>query len=139
MDLLKFMCKQFCPFACNTDTNIVLSLTTVKTTFAAVKKILAFIMAVLVLSFSIIPCADGVSFAKEESGKYSQTKTSQDEPHDDACSPFCICTCCAVFSVTCTVAAFSAVTIPFKTKHSLFLEARTNSIASAIWQPPQIV
>ena len=121
------------------DTNIDLSLTKLKTTFAPVNKVFAFIMAILVLSFSMIPCADGASFAKDEAGKYSLAKNSQDEPHDDACSPFCICTCCAGFSVTCNSTALSGFAIPFKLSHSSFIAARTHSIASSIWQPPQLV
>jgi len=97
-------------------------------------------MAVLVLSFSIIPCADETSIAKEEVENYSMTaSTPQGEPQDDECSPFCICTCCAGVSVTCSSSALSAITIPHKLIYSSFIQASTHSFAAPIWQPPQLI
>jgi hypothetical protein len=105
-----------------------------------VKKIFAFIMAVLIISFSVLPCADDASVATEESGNYSFAESiPQDEPTEDACSPFCICTCCAGFSITCTSTSLAVFTAPYKKAHSSFNEAGIITVASTIWQPPRFV
>lgn len=127
-------------WACNFVTDLNYRLKLQKLNFAAVKKILAFIMASLVLSLSMVPCADGSPFSGKEDLKYEISKsTSHDENHVDGCSPFCICTCCAGFSVTHTSTVLTVVTFPYQTIHSSFIEARTHSISFPIWQPPQLV
>jgi len=107
----------------------------VKTIFDPVKKVFPFIMAFLVLSFSLIPCADGAT-PKDEPPYSLAGTTSDDEPHDDACSPFCICSCCAGFSLTTVAIAQLPFIASYETNHSSFIPARTNSIAASIWQPP---
>ncbi|HZH95629.1 MAG TPA: DUF6660 family protein [Flavisolibacter sp.] len=106
-----------------------------KTIFAPVKKVFPFIMAFLVLSFSFLPCADGATPEDETPCSLAGT-TADDEPHDDACSPFCICTCCAGFSLTTIAIAPLPFIASYNTSHSSFIAARTNSIASSVWQPP---
>ncbi len=104
------------------------------------KRILALILSILVLAFSAIPCADGDSFAKTDAGQYDLTQSQpSDEDHEDACSPFCICTCCAAFSVAYTFPALSVYVINYKLNHASFYEAGTQSISLPVWQPPQLI
>ncbi len=103
-------------------------------------KFFAFIMAVLVLALSVMPCADNGNAMYGGKAKTQITKQSQqDDNHNDACSPFCTCSCCAGFSVNHFVA--SVTTIPKFTNHpaSRFLPSEIIEVALPIWQPPQLV
>lgn len=98
-------------------------------------------MALMVLAFSMLPCADEGSFA-EGKASYEAAQTmpqDSDGDHNDACSPFCICSCCAGFSVTAKMPA--AVTVPafFQTVFTSYIADRLYTIALPIWQPPQLV
>lgn len=100
----------------------------------------AYLLAFLVLSISILPCADGATLADTELDHYELTQSDpKSDNHQDACSPFCTCNCCASLSVMCTVTTVYAVTVCHHLKHASFIEARTHSIALPIWQPPQLV
>ncbi len=99
-------------------------------------------MAFMVLAFSILPCADGASFDQGEA-KYELLTHSQpqnnDQNHDDACSPFCICSCCAGFSVVNKFPASPTIVIPHQPTYSSYISERLFSVALPIWQPPQLV
>ncbi|WP_421911853.1 DUF6660 family protein [Paracnuella aquatica] len=103
--------------------------------------VLGYIMAFLVLAFSMLPCGD---VAKVASGKASYELTQSipepgDGSHEDACSPFCICACCASFSVITRLAAAITITLPIQSSQSSYLPDRLHSIVLPIWQPPQLV
>jgi hypothetical protein len=105
-----------------------------------VKKALAFILAIMVLSFSMIPCADAAGLLGQDHVKVEYA--SQDK-HDDAgidgCTPFCICTCCAGFSVNCLSTFISKLNLPHRTPYSSFIQENPKNIALPIWQPPQLL
>lgn len=95
----------------------------------------------MVLAFSIIPCADSKSFA-DMNIQYELSQNIQqntDLEHTDACPPFCICSCCAGFSVINKLQAASAIFIPHQPTHSTHTSIQLYSIALPIWQPPQLV
>jgi len=104
-------------------------------------KFIAFIMAFLVLALSVMPCADNGNFMDEGKSKKGLTNSSheQNNSEDDACSPFCTCTCCAGFSINHFIAVLT-ITSNYENNHtSTFLPSDVTGIASAIWQPPQLV
>jgi len=71
--------------------------------------------------------------------KYEVTKQSQDNSdHNDACSPFCICSCCAGFSINHTLTSFSFVIERPTRSYSEAITAKTNSLSLPVWQPPQL-
>lgn len=126
---------------CNHDSIFMIIFYRLNFTFAPVKIILGYIMTFLVLAFSVLPCADDASFAKGEV-KYELSQTmpqNNDQNHDDACSPFCICSCCAGFSVVNKLPTSIAIAIPHQLTHSSYISERLYSIALSIWQPPQLV
>jgi hypothetical protein len=101
-----------------------------------VKKILVFIMAILVLSAGMIPCADETS-SNNGAVNFSLSKTAGEEPHADTCSPFCICSCCTSFSVTSSISLPVSFAIPYTIAHSSFFAGSIYSVALPIWQPPR--
>ena len=99
-------------------------------------------MAVLVVVLSCIPCADrAIAGGKEEvkAALVTQGDGHEDCEHEDACSPFCNCTCCTSFSMnfiavfsTCLPEVFNQYFSPYQVDNTL-------EISLPIWQPPQLV
>ncbi|WP_343306303.1 DUF6660 family protein [Chitinophaga niabensis] len=99
-------------------------------------RLLTYIFAMLVLTLSCLPCADA-NVAHGHSESISVTQPVQDQ-HPDACSPFCICTCCASFSFIYHTAI--TLRVPVTSSHFGFFYADSlHEISLPIWQPPQLV
>jgi len=104
-------------------------------------KIIAFIMAFLVLALNVIPCADTVNAANESKSKMvvAKSNSQKSDPQQDDCSPFCSCTCCAGFSVNHSVASIAAIISYEERYQTAYLPADIIEISLPIWQPPQLV
>jgi hypothetical protein len=104
-------------------------------------KILAFILAFLVLGLSCLPCADD-AFARNDNEAKTETVKQPDQEgdlHNDNCSPFCHCTCCAGFSFHHPATEIASV-VPFrKTQNASPYIASVIEISLPVWQPPQLV
>ena len=97
-------------------------------------------MALLVLSLSCLPCADSGTM---DAGKIKSEIVKQDDQdhhddHEDACSPFCNCSCCAKFSI---YYAWGVSEIPALANKNFmsFLSDNIIEVFAAVWQPPQLV
>ena len=105
-------------------------------------KIVAFIMAFLVLGLSFIPCADGPLTSHGEKSKTEMSQQGpeqQDEDHEDNCSPFCNCDCCAHYPLSYFHSLETGfVAIADKTYKS-YLSNNLIEVSLPIWQPPQLV
>ena len=96
-------------------------------------------MAFMVISFSMLPCADAEETTmKEGSCEFRSTQQHTDQQHDDACSPFCTCSCCAVFSVVAIFPSAAALKPLFQSINGTHLSERLYNIVLPIWQPPQL-
>jgi len=101
-------------------------------------KMFAFVMAIIVLVLSFMPCADANAMSK---GVKTELKQNHFEGsnHMDDCSPFCQCACCSGFSINHKVPAFTPI-IPFVSKPiSPYLPSNIFKIALPVWQPPQLI
>jgi hypothetical protein len=104
-------------------------------------KLFAFLMAFLILTLGIIPCADAEGGAYDGKAKTELSKTNhpQDDQQQDDCSPFCHCTCCAGSFINRYIPGFN-ITLHYKSKLSnCFSPSELKEISLPIWQPPQIV
>jgi len=104
-------------------------------------KFLAFIMAILVLALSVMPCADGaIAINKNEiKTEISKAAHPHDDPNHDICSPFCHCACCSAVTVIPFISIINIQpAISGKTK-TAFLPSGVIDITLPIWQPPQLV
>ena len=89
-----------------------------------------------------MPCADAAIDTKETGTKYETVKHSEHQNRDnkaDDCSPFCHCACCAGFSINHFIAVLTHTPKYESDPTSSFLPSDVIGIASAIWQPPQLV
>lgn len=97
-------------------------------------------MAFLVLALSCLPCADDVASRNSEKAKTEIGQEAQPEDdHEDACSPFCQCSCCAGFSINHTITAISYDINYNNSCYSSFHRSEIIEISLPIWQPPQLV
>ncbi|MEO6917105.1 MAG: DUF6660 family protein [Chitinophagaceae bacterium] len=104
-------------------------------------KIFAFIMAFLVLSLGIMPCADAGASITDVKAKSEIGNTTDQHAHDasDACSPFCHCACCAGFSINHFIASIVLIPPYSISSTSSFLRSSVTDVILPVWQPPQIV
>jgi len=106
-------------------------------------KIAAIIMALLVLALSSIPCMDRAAFAKStantKTGVHQIDKHQQQQDHNDDCSPFCSCNCCAGFSINHQVPTVVKQFSLTLNKSVSFYNADIVEISLPVWQPPQLV
>ena len=104
-------------------------------------KFFTFLMAIMVLALSIMPCADDANAMDNSKVKTEVTKSShkQDNPKSDECSPFCQCACCAGFSVNHSIASINSVEFNIDSPHCSYLPTEVIEVVLPIWQPPQIV
>ena len=103
-------------------------------------KFLAFIMAILVLALSVMPCADTNAMI----GSHAKTELTQASPQQhnqssDVCSPFCHCSCCAGFTITHFTSSFTIIPVPVNKQLNSFLPSEVIDITLPVWQPPQLV
>jgi hypothetical protein len=101
-------------------------------------KCTTFILAVLLLFMNCIPCADMEPGPCEESKALVKNDQHPPESDGDECSPFCYCTCCAVFSIHQPAAIMQIMSRIYKTDHSSFLAASVKEVSFPVWQPPQL-
>jgi hypothetical protein len=103
----------------------------------------AFMLAVIVLVLSCMPCADA---AGECIGSAQTTTVAQSLIHNggidacnDNCSPFCSCSCCAGFTISNHQVIIPKMLIfQFKPAYNTYLFAEIVEISFPVWQPPQI-
>lgn len=99
-------------------------------------------MAFLVLTLSILPCADEGSITKKGKAKTEITKQhsqQEDQEHNDACSPFCQCTCCAGSSINHFFDAASSLALIDSKLYTSYLSEDLFEYSPPIWQPPQLL
>lgn len=102
-------------------------------------KFVALIMAFLILALSVMPCADAGAVTTDTKAKTEINKTTDQQHHNanDACSPFCHCSCCSGFSISLFVAAVAIIPQYESNTISSFLPSDVREVALPIWQPPR--
>ena len=102
-------------------------------------KFIVSILAVLVLALSCLPCADDASMLGKAKTESTSATDEQNGDHEDDCSPFCQCSCCAGFSIDHLVAEISYDNNYNNRFYTSFLHSEIIEISLPIWQPPQLV
>ena len=68
-------------------------------------KYLYVIFAIFILTVSVIPCVDAHTENNAEL-EFSQEHNSNNENHNEDCSPFCTCDCCSISVINSSVRIF---------------------------------
>ncbi len=111
-------------------------------------RLLASILAVLILVLSCLPCADmhDVSMLDHNLGlNYTESAKPnsdlhQDKQERDLCSPFCHCSCCTVYYVINLPITVPRVSVQKVLQtYTSHITAEVFEISLPVWQPPQLV
>ncbi|WP_335583202.1 DUF6660 family protein [Flavisolibacter tropicus] len=107
--------------------------------FAALKRVLAFILSLIILSQSFLACRDTAMHKDDGVAKY-ELLTASDHQNSaaDACPPFCQCNCCAGFTINHTIEACTEPTIEHTSIIYGDLTEPLLSLSRPIWEPPQL-
>lgn len=110
-------------------------------------KWLTTILSLYLLGLSVWPCSDESLPATGQRGfpVLLSADTAQPGPthqHEDLCSPFCSCTCCAATSTMLPDAGYPPIRVPVVIRVAVasffYKPLRSPEPLTAIWQPPQI-
>jgi len=103
-------------------------------------KLVAFIMAMVVLGLSLSPCSD--SALPENDHLHASVTIAHDSPYNnepDLCTPFCSCTCCCSISLFKNLTEQNRLSVQHIISHSSMYLGSLSEIAMPVWQPPQLV
>jgi hypothetical protein len=98
-------------------------------------RLLALFFSFYILLLTALPCADAPARNPKQDAPISQSSTS----HNDECSPFCTCNCCAM-AMVCQVQAVDFKVIPIVREHlTSYPTLSVTQRSGDIWQPPQLI
>jgi hypothetical protein len=101
-------------------------------------KLFALLMSVYMLLLSAMPCNDAADCERKSMVKIEQSGQGDDhEEHEENCTPFCICTCCASSAIHNPVLIKHQVFSPEKIFNEFFTAQAFTINPDAIWQPPR--
>lgn len=103
-------------------------------------KFFANIMSIYLLVLCCIPCNDKEECNINTNYKISSASNHSEHNHaNEACSPFCNCTCCAAsaFFSPLSYLTFFKFKIS-QVKYSIYKSTFRSDYSFSIWQPPQL-
>lgn len=89
-----------------------------------------------------VPCGDKDDCNDLKKSELCQTEHNEhnDEDHEDeACTPFCVCSCCAAHFVTHDFQAPATLSGFINSVYTFHKDAEPCSAIIPIWQPPKLV
>jgi hypothetical protein len=102
-------------------------------------KYLSLIFSIYILYLVSVPCVDDpLHICSKISEQTSDQAPISHPDHADACSPFCVCSCC---NVMVTISPVTIINQPyFSFQRSLVPESSTfiSSFSLTFWQPPKL-
>ncbi len=105
-------------------------------TFVPVKRIIYFMLMVVIMVLHLVPCADAHGITE---GKVTIGKSTPGHQKTDACSPFCTCSCCVIYTVVKEPVKISYVPAFCPAVYNEYLVGTCIDIYHSILQPPQLL
>jgi hypothetical protein len=99
-------------------------------------RLIGYIVAILVVLLGFVPCSDTISAAVAHSNVVGQ---SDEHSHEEYCSPFCHCSCCATNSIPHQVQELVLSIGSFSRPNAAPYTAAVQEVSIPVWQPPQLV
>ncbi len=101
---------------------------------------MTFLLAVMVLILSCLPCRDNDMAMAEGANIHLAVNDEHGKgAHQDLCPPFCTCSCCSVASVFHPAAIEAARPEAPALRYSDAYLGAVISISLPVWQPPQLL
>jgi len=104
-------------------------------------RLLSIFCVLLVMALNMVPCADAhesVAPSLTAAVAAAATEDGHSDQADDACTPFCHCSCCAA-SVVLKIESSLAAPFPVHQILSLpHLTSRSIDVSLSVWQPPKL-
>ncbi|MHB1177870.1 MAG: DUF6660 family protein [Daejeonella sp.] len=103
-------------------------------------KIWSRILCTIIVLVSLVPCADAISYKQGSiTPVYSEASIPQNhnEKTKDACSPFCICSCCNTTFIRKAIFSLNIPT-PINMEYPINKPGKTTPITISVWQPPRL-
>jgi hypothetical protein len=96
-------------------------------------KLISFLLVILTLTLSAIPCADGF-----EDSCLSADTENHDDQHQDLCSVFCTCACCGIVCNSPQLDFFENQKPAIKelTPQFIYKKLIAKGFVNTIWHPP---
>ncbi len=102
-------------------------------------KVFVTILSIYILYLISLPCIDSAYPSDDLTVLCThQQNQKNDDNHHDACSPFCICSCCSLIVI---VFDIQFVSKPYIKSQPLFFPPSEDSISNlfyAVWVPPKL-
>lgn len=101
------------------------------------------IFSIFIMYLSISPCCDSgdCKNVSESHQTFNSQNENHEQHHQDACSPFCICSCCGNHLVNINFVSRQAIHIVFvelkERKITPYTFQFTSDFEANIWQPPK--
>ena len=103
------------------------------------KRALAFVLLVVLLFVSFLPCADDFAIHSSEKTMHPFVKSEMQNNHQqDVCPPFCQCHCCSIVTI---YHSFQTGILPLPwndTPYAFQQKSAVVRVPHDIWQPPQL-
>lgn len=103
-------------------------------------KFIAIVYSFLILYLVTVPCVDEIVHIEKS---LLEQSTPQGHPcnHDDhdACSPFCVCSCCGIVVILTDFVFFSQPVYIFKSEILSFYKEINSTFIQSFWQPPKLI
>ena len=99
-------------------------------------------MAFLIIGISCLPCTDGDfadSPSKMKAEQILTTPLPEDANHNDECSPFCQCSCCASISINYTTSIIADTFYKDDRLFIVYMPTNIIQVSLPVWQPPRLV
>lgn len=104
-------------------------------TFVTMKFMFYILFACYFISLTVLPCTDADAC---NDAKCEQTSNGGAHHEAETCSPFCVCSCCAVHFVIKTVEPMPKQVAVIQTVYTIHKETKTTPAITPIWQPPRL-
>ncbi len=102
-------------------------------------KFVAIIISIFIFYMVSVPCVDEVIHIEKSILAKSTPQGNPCSPSEhDACTPFCVCSCCGVVVVIANIYFDSQPIFAFKTVFLSFNKTFTSNFFQSFWQPPKL-
>lgn len=100
-------------------------------------KFLTVILALFILTLSLLPCEDQAKVADVEVEQVICNDCDGDTA-GDLCTPFCHCQCCSIHFISFDIESFEMLSLEVPRGKFIFMDTQEQEVLFSFHQPPQV-